>query len=85
MRQIEYFEIVLNYEKEVEAQYGSNKKVSVYYLVEGDDLEDAQQNLKRELEKIVGSHNVDSITETKFAEVFPYEEQAPEGFKPVKQ
>ncbi len=69
----------------IDEEAGRNKKGNAYYLVAGDDLEEAQANLKIELDKYVITVNVESITETKIVDVYPYEKQAPDGFKPVKK
>lgn len=69
----------------IDDEAGKKKSSSQYYLVAGEDFKDAFFRLEKELEYMVVPYNVTSMVASSIIEVFPYEEQAPEGFRPITQ
>lgn len=55
---------------------GKEKSSNQYYLVAGADIEKAQKNLEEALKTFVVPYEIDSISDSKFVDVFPY--KAPE-------
>ncbi|MFV0365317.1 MAG: DUF4494 domain-containing protein [Mangrovibacterium sp.] len=64
---------------------GKKKSSSQYFLVAGEDFKEAFLRLEKELEYMVVPYNVTSMVTSPILDVYPYEEQAPEGFRPMTE
>ncbi|MFV0289414.1 MAG: DUF4494 domain-containing protein [Mangrovibacterium sp.] len=62
---------------------GKKKSSSQYFLVAGDDFKEAFIRLEKELEYMVVPYSITSMVVSPILDVFPYEEQAPDGFRPM--
>lgn len=62
---------------------GKKKTTSQYFLVAGEEFKDAFFRLEKELEYMVVPYTITSMVISPILDVYPYEEQAPEGFRPM--
>ncbi len=69
----------------IDDEAGKKKTTSQYFLVAGEEFKEAFLRLEKELEYMVIPYTVTSMTVSPILEVFPYEEQAPEGFRPMTE
>lgn len=67
----------------IDDEAGKKKSSSQYFLVAGEEFKEAFMRLEKELEYMVIPYTVTSMVLSPILDVYPYEEQAPEGFRPM--
>lgn len=67
----------------IDDEAGKKKSSSQYFLVAGEEFKDAFFRLEKELEYMVVPYTITSMVVSPILDVYPYEEQAPDGFRPM--
>lgn len=68
-----YYKVKVSYIT-LDAQSGREKKTPAYMLVQASTIDDAKSRLAEGMKGTMSDYVVESITETKVVDVFPYEE-----------